>query len=130
MNNRIQKFYKEYRELYEDDYDNLSSYEVWMEVGQLTLKYELTSDDVKYILDNMDTSFDYANNLKDTLDNWDGSYEPHKISVSDAKKIAISLVNKALSNEMNRIVSSINGYRFIDEFDFDKEFDNLLSELS
>ena len=68
-NTIFDNFYQEYKDLFEvEDYDN---YEVLTEVGQLTLKYNLSKENVKEILSNYDTSFDTHNFLQSTYDDWD-----------------------------------------------------------
>jgi len=71
----IEKYYYDYKELfnhtkYDEEY-GYTNYELWTEVGQLTLKYNLTRDDVKWILDNKNTRFDSDKFLEDTYLHWD-----------------------------------------------------------
>lgn len=65
----LSKFYKEYKKLCRDE--DLSNYELWTEIGQLTLKYDLTKDDVLYILNNFNCDFDIYKSLQQTLEYWD-----------------------------------------------------------
>jgi hypothetical protein len=66
----IDLFYNEYKSLVdfnENDYeegDEPSNADLLSEISDLTIKYNLSEDDVKNILDNMDISFDINNLLK------------------------------------------------------------------
>lgn len=71
-----EKFYDEYKNLFDidpDEYDQEdkpSNIDIFTEVGQLVNKYHLSKDDVKWILDNEDTSFDTYRFLESTYDDW------------------------------------------------------------
>jgi hypothetical protein len=74
---KIVNFYNDYINLLKqsDDEDDeeenyLTDNEKLTEVGQLTLKYNLSKEDVKYILDNYDISLDIDKLLQYTYDNW------------------------------------------------------------
>lgn len=69
----IDNYYRAYKAWLteEPEEDNEpTNYERWMEVGQLTIKHHLSKEDVKYILDNYDTSFDWDGLLQSTYDKW------------------------------------------------------------
>lgn len=65
----LSSFYNEYKELC--DHDDLGNHELWMEIGQLTLKHGLSKEDVKNILDNYDCSFDINRFLLSTYNSWE-----------------------------------------------------------
>jgi hypothetical protein len=64
---KLIKFYLEYKKLFED---NTGLAELWIDVGELTVKHDMTKEEVKYILDFYDTSFDFSQFLRGTYDNW------------------------------------------------------------
>lgn len=82
------RFYNEYKELC--DRDDLGNHELWTEIGQLTLKHNLTKDDVLYVLNNFDCNFDIHNFLKQTWEDWDKYEEDQKnTKLSDRIKAEI-----------------------------------------
>lgn len=71
----LEKFYNEYKRLFDNDIefeqeDEPLNIDIFTEVGQLVNKYHLSKDDVKWILDNEDTSFDTYRFLESTYDDW------------------------------------------------------------
>jgi hypothetical protein len=73
---KLINFYEEYKKLCKEE--DLGNHELWVEIGQLTLKYDLSKDDVLYILNNFNCKFDVFGFLKQTLEDWD-SHEEDKI---------------------------------------------------
>jgi len=70
-NNKLDNFYKDYKELFNLEPGNeYTNHELWTEVGQLTLKHDMTKQDVKEILDNYDCNFDFYNFLQSTYEEW------------------------------------------------------------
>jgi hypothetical protein len=71
----IEAFYKDYKHVFdpvpEGEEDNEpTKYEMWMEVGELCTKHKMSEEDVKYVLDNYDISFDIFDFLSATYKNW------------------------------------------------------------
>lgn len=91
---KLSKFHKEYEELYKDE--DLGNYELWTEIGQLTLKYDLTKDDVLFVLNNFNCEFDAMMLLKQTWSDWDdnvlenGTWEKVKHDVTDTTISAVA----------------------------------------
>lgn len=50
----------------------MGNHELWTEIGQLTVEYEFSKEDVKNVLDNFDCSFDTHKFLEDTYQSWVG----------------------------------------------------------
>ncbi len=75
INSNIINFYNEYKGLFsdpdDDDLDNIpSKIDLYDEIGELTLKHNLSYEDVGYILNSLDTSFDTDGLLKSTYNTW------------------------------------------------------------
>jgi acid phosphatase class B len=70
---KLSKFHKEYEELCKDE--DLGNHELWTEIGQLTLKYDLTKDDVLFVLNNFNCKFDVNGFLKQTWSDWDDNLD-------------------------------------------------------
>lgn len=65
---KLSKFHREYERLCKVI---IFLDELWSEIGQLILKYNLTKDDVLYILNNFNCNFDVNEFLRDIYENWD-----------------------------------------------------------
>jgi len=70
---KLSKFHKEYEKLC--NHEGLGNHELLVEIGQLTLEYDLTKDDVSYILNNFNCKFDTYDFLKCIWEDWDNNLD-------------------------------------------------------
>lgn len=110
---KLSKFHKEYEELCKDE--DLGNHELWTEIGQLTLKYDLTKDDVLFILNNFNCKFDVNGFLKQTWSDWDDNLEDVRRSFNemDMEKSFKEGYNLALHHFKEYLSKDIVGYDFL-----------------
>lgn len=66
INENIQDFYIDYQKLMSQGEDN----DLYDELGELTLTHNLSKEDVGFIVNNYDTTFDMNDHLYTTYINW------------------------------------------------------------
>jgi len=104
---KIIKFYLAYMRLMSQYYYLPNILE---DVEELTLQHNMTKGEIKFILDNYDTTFDLANVLRDTHDDWVGENdETYVETVLIALSGAMSLQNiKNIDDKIRRIKEIID----------------------
>ncbi len=67
--NMLESFYYDYKKLCQEDH--LSNYDIFTEIGQLILNYNLTKYDILEVLNTFNCKFDINGFLQQTYDDWD-----------------------------------------------------------
>jgi hypothetical protein len=96
---KLSIFHREYEELCSND--ELGNHELWTEIGQLTLKYNLTKDDVLYVLNNFNCKFDINKLLKQTWSDWEDN-----LDVNDLWNEVLNIISEhSIPRDHNKVLN-------------------------
>ena len=103
---KLDNFYREYKKLFDDQYEaeegeEWGDGELATEVGQLITKYNLQKDDLKTIIDNYDTRFDYLSTLEWEYKEWDDD------PIADKWNVLLDFIEKNKNLDRNSLINRL-----------------------